>query len=88
MADEDGARIYRRSLTFLLELAFKRCFANGLLTIDYSVSSGGYYCQVDNLPEFGPENLLNLRPQCVSWLRRFTLCARHGAPGRSCRLFY
>ncbi|HPX65658.1 MAG TPA: nucleoside kinase, partial [Anaerolineaceae bacterium] len=60
MADEDGARIYRRSLTFLLELAFKRCFANGLLTIDYSVSSGGYYCQVDNLPEFGPENLAQL----------------------------
>lgn len=60
MADEDGARIYRRSLTFLLELAFKRCFANGLLTIDYSVSSGGYYCQVDNLPEFGPENLAKL----------------------------
>ena len=53
MADEDGARIYRRSLTFLLEAAFKRCFKQGKLTIDHSVSSGGYYCQVDGVPEFG-----------------------------------
>ncbi len=60
MADEDGARIYRRSLTFLLEVAFKRCFGEGKLTIDHSVSSGGYYCHVENVPEFGAESLLAL----------------------------
>ena len=42
----DGARIYRRSLIFLLELAFADLFPNAKLTIDHSVSSGGYYCQV------------------------------------------
>lgn len=46
MADADGARIYRRSLTFLLEVAFSQAFPDAVLTIDHSVSSGGYYCQV------------------------------------------
>jgi len=45
-AEADGARIYRRSLTFLLEMAFSDLFPNGKLNIDHSVSFGGYYCQV------------------------------------------
>ncbi|HML40155.1 MAG TPA: nucleoside kinase [Bellilinea sp.] len=46
MADADGARIYRRSLTFLLEAAFSDLFPDAILTVDYSVTAGGYYCQV------------------------------------------
>ena len=42
----DGARIYRRSLTFLLEMAFEDLFPNAKLFVDHSVASGGYYCQV------------------------------------------
>lgn len=42
----DGARIYRRSLVFLLEMAFADLFPTGKLTIDHSLSSGGYFCQV------------------------------------------
>ena len=46
MADADGARIYRRSLTFLLEVAFSRLFPDSDVYIDHSVASGGYYCHV------------------------------------------
>lgn len=46
MATSDGMLIYRRSLTFLLEAAFSSLFPGCLLTVDHSVSSGGYYCQV------------------------------------------
>lgn len=46
MATADGARIYRRSLIFLLEIAFSELFPLGKVTIDHSVSSGGFYCQV------------------------------------------
>jgi len=46
MSEPDGARIYRRSLTFLLEMAFSDLYPKGMLTIDHSVSFGGYYCQV------------------------------------------
>jgi len=42
----DGARIYRRSLTFLLEMAFADLFPMATLFVDHSVASGGYYCQV------------------------------------------
>ena len=57
MEDADGARIYRRSLTFLMEVAFKQCFPGGVLTIDHSVSSGGYYCQVEGVPNFSKADL-------------------------------
>jgi uridine kinase len=46
MSDPDGARIYRRSLTFLLEMAFTDLFPEAVLYVDHSVASGGYYCQV------------------------------------------
>lgn len=46
MSNPDGGRIYRRSLTFLLEMAFCDLFPQSMLTIDHSVSFGGYYCQV------------------------------------------
>jgi uridine kinase len=46
MSDPDGARIYRRSLTFLLEMAFTDLFPDAILYVDHSVASGGYYCQV------------------------------------------
>ncbi len=45
-ADDDGARIYRRSITFLLEAAFEELFPQVSMTLDHSVSAGGYYCQV------------------------------------------
>jgi uridine kinase len=50
MADADGSRIYRRSLVFLLETAFEDLFENAELTVDHSVSSGGYFCQVTGRP--------------------------------------
>lgn len=46
MGEADGMRIYRRSLTFLLEAAFEELFPAATITIDHSVSSGGYYCEV------------------------------------------
>jgi uridine kinase len=46
MDTADGARIYRRSLVFLLEIAFGELFPNAKLTIDHSVSSGGFFCQI------------------------------------------
>ena len=51
MSDPDGARIYRRSLTFLLEVAFMELYPEWSLTIDHSVSSGAYYCHI---PEHEP----------------------------------
>ncbi|HEY5983577.1 MAG TPA: nucleoside kinase [Anaerolineales bacterium] len=46
MSEPDGALIYRRSLNFLLEMAFFDLFPEAELRIDHSISFGGYYCQV------------------------------------------
>ena len=46
MNTADGGRIYRRSLTFLLEKAFSDLYPEGILYVDHSISSGGYFCQV------------------------------------------
>lgn len=47
MGMEDGMRIYRRSLILLLEAAFEELFSGAYITIDHSVSFGGYFCQVE-----------------------------------------
>jgi uridine kinase len=60
MGDADGMRIYRRSLTFLLEIAFESLFPDGILTVDHSVSSGGYYCQVSERLPLSREELKQL----------------------------
>lgn len=57
MSDTDGARIYRRSLTFLLEVAFIELFPDWTLTIDHSVSSGAYYCHIPEKEPFDKESL-------------------------------
>jgi uridine kinase len=57
MADADGARIYRRSLTFLLEAAFCHLFPGALLHVDYSLASGGYFCNVRGREPLTPDEL-------------------------------
>ncbi|OQY90333.1 MAG: nucleoside kinase [Anaerolineae bacterium UTCFX1] len=46
MSTSDGTRIYRRSLAFLLEVAFEEKHPQASLSIDHSVASGGFYCEV------------------------------------------
>jgi uridine kinase len=60
MEDPDGMLIYRRSLTFLLEAAFEEKYPDATLTIDHSVSSGGYYCEVSDHAPLTDDELLGL----------------------------
>ncbi len=60
MGEADGMRIYRRSLTFLLETAFEILFPGAILTVDHSVSSGGYYCHVSQRPPLSKAELSRL----------------------------
>jgi uridine kinase len=57
MTEEDGMRIYRRSLTFLLESAFEDVLPGIRLEIDHSVAAGGYFCQVFDNGELTEESL-------------------------------
>jgi uridine kinase len=57
MGEADGMRIYRRSLTFLLAVAFEELFPDAKLYVEHSVSSGGYFCQVSGRDLLNEEEL-------------------------------
>lgn len=65
LADTDGARIYRRSLTFLLEAAFRNLFPSpaASLFIEHSLASGGYFCNVHGRAPLTPEELNTLQAE-------------------------
>jgi len=60
MADDDGSRIYRRSVIFLLEAVFEEIYPEYSLLVDHSVSSGGFYCRVTGRPALTGEELAML----------------------------
>jgi uridine kinase len=57
MASNDGMRIYRRSLTFLLVAAVSELFPGARLHIDYSMTFGGLFCHVATRVPFTPDEL-------------------------------
>ena len=60
MAEEDGMRIYRRSLTFLLAAAFEALFPEARLDVEHSVAHGGYHCHVSGRPQLKTAELATL----------------------------
>ncbi|WKZ35917.1 MAG: nucleoside kinase [Anaerolineales bacterium] len=69
MDTADGARIYRRSLVFLLEMVFAQLFPAGRLNIDHSVSSGGYYCEVTNREPLSQNEIDSIKAQMQKLIR-------------------
>ena len=69
MSDEDGARIYRRSVTFLLEAAFDELFPEASLTVDHSVSSGGFYCQISGREPLSADEITSLDERMKEMVR-------------------
>lgn len=80
MDSADGARIYRRSLIFLLEVAFSKCFQEGYLTIDHSVSSGGYYCVVKERDPLSQADLTMLDAQMHNLVKEDHVFERREVP--------
>jgi uridine kinase len=66
MAEPDGMRIYRRSLTFLLAAAFDEVFPGVELYVDHSVSSGGYFCRVSDRAPLDEDELSKLEKRMRS----------------------
>jgi len=58
LADGDGMRIYRRSLSFLLLTAASEVFPDAELYIEHAATtSGAYFCEVRNREPFGQKEL-------------------------------
>lgn len=52
LADGDGMRVYRRSVSFLLVAVVEELFPRAKITIDYGLNFGGLYCEVEGRPPF------------------------------------
>jgi len=59
----DGARIYRRSLTFMMIAVANRFFPNAKVYVEHSTVNGGYYCRVEGREPFTCEELRLLEQQ-------------------------
>jgi len=60
-ADNDGARIYRRSLSFLMIAAAAEVLPGQVVTIHHSMPFGGYYCERGDAQRLSDEELAALR---------------------------
>jgi uridine kinase len=60
MAQSDGFRIYRRSLSFLMVTAVHELFPEATVYVDHSLTFGGYFCQVQGRDPFTPEELAQI----------------------------
>ncbi|MGW8318195.1 MAG: nucleoside kinase [Candidatus Promineifilaceae bacterium] len=61
MAESDGVRIYRRSLSFLLIAAAAEIFPGNTITVHHSMPFGGYYCERDGGRRLSKQELDKLR---------------------------
>jgi len=57
MTTSDGMRIFHRSLTFLLVVAFHEVYPEARVTVDYSVTLGGFFCLVEGRAPLTAEEL-------------------------------
>lgn len=56
----DGARIYRRSLTFMMIAVANRHFPEARVYVEHATVNGGYYCRIEGRPPFSREDLHHL----------------------------
>jgi len=61
LKDSDGARIYARSLSFLLVIVVRELFPQVRVYIDYSVPYGGYVCHLKARDPFSNEELKQIK---------------------------
>ena len=70
MSTSDGSKIYRRSLTFLLETAFEEVFKDCYLAVDHSVPHGGYFCKILNRHPLSTEEIETLEARMREIIRQ------------------
>jgi len=61
LTDSDGARIYARSLSFLLVIVVRELFPDARVYIDYSVPHGGYVCHLKEREPFSNDELKQIK---------------------------
>lgn len=48
MSDKEGMKIYRRTLIFIMGMAFSKIYPEALLTVNYQLSHS-MFCEIENM---------------------------------------
>ncbi len=65
LQDSDGSRIYRRTLSFLLVVAIAECFPRRQVSIEHSIPSGAFFCQMRNGENLSPKELQQIKQKML-----------------------
>jgi uridine kinase len=65
MADSDGVRIYRRSLSFLMIAAAQEVFPGEIITVQHSMPFGGYYTEREGGQSLSSDELASLKSKML-----------------------
>jgi len=68
LADSDGMRVYRRSLSYLMVAAAHELFPEAKIIIDYGLNFGALYCEVERRPPFTQEELKQIEARMRGWV--------------------
>jgi len=80
IATADGARIYRRSVVFLLIVATRELFPEADVAVDHSISDGGYFCSVHGRVPFTAEELARIQDRMQAIARSDEPIIKHQVP--------
>ncbi len=76
----DGSRIYRRSLVFLLVVAVRELFPGSDVTVDHSVSDGGFFCSAYRRAPFSAEEMQRIETRMREIAHADELISRRDVP--------
>jgi len=68
LAESDGMRVYRRSLSFLLVAAAYELFPEANIIIDYGLNFGAIYCEIQGRPPFTEPELKQIESRMRAWV--------------------
>jgi uridine kinase len=66
LADSDGMRVYRRSLSLLLIAVADELFPEAKINIEYGLNFGALYCEVEGRPPFSEAELQQLEARMLA----------------------
>ena len=66
IVDNDGARIYQRSLAFLLIAAVNELFPSARVLVDHSLTMGGLFCQIEGRPPLTADEVADVEARMRS----------------------
>lgn len=68
IADSDGAKIYRRSLVFLMIGVMNKLHPGVHVSVNYSVPDGGYYCEVHDRTPLSADEIRDVEATMRLWV--------------------